>query len=197
MRRYKRSVNKVKSSNFPKLIKDLTIRTNKKIESLDKKGYKKRSYAYKNLVGKLDNNKINAITKQGKVRNYKNLNSLKPAQKRALRNSLESFLNSQTSTKTGINKRDKNVKEGIKKLFKDDNITDKQASILAEMFKNEDFNKLANKTGGSDILIVTYDTILRRESKSEFIQNLKDYHIYDKTNEKELLELLNLYDKLI
>ena len=197
MRRYKRSIKKEKGSNFSKLIKDLTIRTNKKIESLDKKGYKKRSYAYNNLVGKLDNNKMNAITKQGKVRNYKNLNSLKPAQKRALRNSLESFLNSQTSTKTGINKRDKNVKEGIKKLFKDDNITDKQASILAEMFKNEDFNKLANKTGGSDILIVTYDTILRRESKSEFIQNLKDYHIYDKTNEKELLELLNLYDKLI
>ena len=197
MRRYKRNINKVKGSNFSKLIKDLTIRTNKKIKSLVKKGFKKRSYAYNNLIGKLDNNKINAITKQGKVRKYKNLNSLKPAQKRALRNSLESFLNSQTSTKAGIIRRDKNVKEGIKRLFKDDNITDKQASILAEMFKNEDFNKLANKTGGSDILIVTYDTIMRRESKSEFIQNLKDYHIYDKTNEKELLELLTLYDKLI
>ena len=197
MRRYKRTIKNKKGFDYSKVIKDLTRRTNKKIESLSKKGYQKRSQAYSNLLGKLDNNKINAITKQGKVRNYKNVNSLKPAQKRALRNSLESFLNAQTSTKAGINKRDRNIKEGIKKLFKDDNITDKQATIMAEMFKNEDFNKLANKSGGSDILIVTYDTIMRQESKSEFIQNLKDYHIYDKTNEKELIELLNLYDKLI
>lgn len=196
MRRYKRTLKPKASFDYNKVIKPLIARVNKRINSLNRKGFQDRSQAYSNLLGKLDNNKINAITKQGKVRNYKNANSLTYGQKKALRNSLESFLNSQTSTKSGIKQRDRNVKLGIKKLFQDDNITDKQASVLASYFKNENFNKLANKVGGSDILIVTYDTILRRESKSEFIENLKDYHIFDKANDKELLELLNLYDDL-
>lgn len=201
MRRYKRSLSKrmkVKEYDFTGVLTPLAMRVNRQIESLNRKGYKKRSQAYKNLLARLDNNKIKAIDKKGKVKIFKNLDKLNTAQKRTLRTSLERFLGSQTSTKAGINKRDRNVVEGIRRMFKDDKIklSDKQVNIMAEMFKNEDFNKLANKVGGSDILIITYDTIARGESKADLIENLKDYMIYDKANEKEILSILDMFDSL-
>lgn len=199
MRRYKRSIPKklkVREYDFSGILTPLAMRVNKKINSLERKGYNKRSQAYTNLLSRLNNNKIRAIDKKGKVKLSKNIDRYTPAQKRALRNAMENFLKSQTSTKSGINEYDRNVRKGIKNLLGNRNITDKQVDIMANMFKNENFSKLADKVGGSDMLIITYDVVSKNKTKKDLIQSLKDYMIFDKANEKEIMSILDMFDDL-
>ena len=197
MRRYKRSIKpKIKGVNYKKIINPLIQRANKKINSLIIRGYTKKSLAYKNLVSRLDNNKINFIDKNGKVKNFKNVDKLNYGQKRALRNSLDNFLESQTSTKTGVNKRLKNMRLGIDNLFKNSNVelTDKNLDVLMGFFQDKKFGEVANKIGGSDLLIITADSIERGYTKEEF---LIDLGMYADLNPDLIDDVSDIYDKLI
>ena len=197
MRRFKRSIKpKSKGVDYNKIINPLIQRANKKIKSLGIKGNTKRSLAYKNLINRLDNNKINFIDKKGRVKKFKNVDKLNYGQKRALRNSLENFLESQTSTKTGINKRLKNMRAGIDKLFKNSNVelSNKNLDVLMDFFQDKKFGEVANKIGGSDLLIITADSIERGYSKEEF---LIDLGMYADLNPDVIDDVSDIYDKLI
>lgn len=188
MKRLKRQL-KTKNNKLPKQINKLIAKTNTKIKSLKNKGFDKYSPAYKNLINKLSNNKMDFVDKKGNIKKVKNFNNLTMIKKRALKNSLENFMNLKTSTKRGVNERFENVKKGINEKLFDGKLNNNQLNTIANFFDNQKFGKLANKVGGSDLLIITNDSIEKDYTKEEFMNELLMYKDIDSDTEKELMKL--------
>ena len=103
------------------------------------------------------------------------------------------FLESGTSTSSGIREVQDNIKKGIKREI---GVTDKQAEKLYEMIYDKDFKDLSRKIPPSDLWALSADTIDGNFSKEQFIDQIKNYA--ESGNDLDIKEVAGaIYDKFI
>lgn len=134
-----------------KELQKLSWRANKRIASVEK-SYGKESWAIKKLRNRLDIPKLDSWTKGGRI-SISSKQSI--PQMRAQINAVSQFLNSNTSTISGIKRAISNTKNAIKQNFaredKTQSVTDSEAEQFYEMLEDyKNINWLLKEYGASD-----------------------------------------------
>lgn len=105
-------------------------KANQRIAKIEKV-YGKGSWAIKKLYSYLEVDYIQAITNTGRISLKQNYSDI---QLRAIRKATNQFLNSKTSTLSGIKTRIKRIKQGFKEKLE---ITEKEAEIIYESLSED------------------------------------------------------------
>ena len=144
---------------------------NARLESLSRK-YGSRTWASKKLFNRLDVSTLKAI-KRGRVNITKNMTM---TQLTSVRNAVDMFLKSKTSTKAGI----KQVKESTLKSMKatlslDMEIDDADIEDFYDMLTEDVFKFFADKIGASTLWALIEDARESNSSQESFISMLERY----------------------
>ena len=118
-------------------LKKLAKRANQRIVRLERT-YGKERWAVKNLRDRLDTQKLDAWTAKGRI---KYNTSMTIPQLRATIKATKQFLNSATSTRTGIKEVKKKQLKAIKQSMsmQDEDFTDEDAETFYRLFEDTDF----------------------------------------------------------
>ena len=152
----------------------LVKQANARLDTLQRR-YKKGTWASKRLQNKLATNVIKGWNpKSGKIKIPKNANR---TQLRAINKAVVNFLNSKTSTKTGIKEVRERTIESLKGTLSTDleEITTEEAETLYNMFGDNDFQEISNKIGASTLQACIEDAIENNDDENTFIQRLGWY----------------------
>lgn len=182
--------------NLEKETKRLVSRANARLDSLQRK-YKFGTYASKKLFEKLSSKPLKTISSSGRIKLKKNMTK---TQLLAVNKAVSNFLNSQTSTKKGIEQWKKNQLEKIKSRFSEQDeieFTEEDAEDFFEMHGENDFQFFANKIGDSLLQQIIYDSIRENDSEDDFLERLS-YYTGESMNDLDLREkAIRLYEKYI
>lgn len=149
----------------------LLERANRKLVNLERANLG-GTYASKQLLQSLQGNKAVRIGSRKARNRIKVIRSLNITQKRFVNKKLRQFIESETSTPTGIKRkraetRD-NVLQGLSKLV-DRKLTKQDLDDFYDLVENEDFQGLADMIGDSEMYVLV------DEAKQKNIKNPKDF----------------------
>jgi len=149
----------------------LLERANKKLINLERANLG-GTYSSKQLIQSLQGNKAVKIGSRKARNRIKVIRSLNVTQKRFVNKKLRQFVESETSTPTGIKRkraetRD-NVLQGLSKLV-DRKLTKQDLDDFYDLVENEDFQGLADMIGDSEMYVLV------DEAKQKNIKNSKDF----------------------
>lgn len=149
----------------------LLERANKKLINLERANLS-GTYSSKQLIQSLQGNKAVKIGSRKARNRIKVIRSLNVTQKRFVNKKLRQFVESETSTPTGIKRkraetRD-NVLQGLSKLV-DRKLTKQDLDDFYDLVENEDFQCLADMIGDSEMYVLV------DEAKQKNIKNSKDF----------------------
>lgn len=170
----------VSLTDYKAIVKDVR-KANQRIARIQKR-YGENAWALNNLYDKLDNKMINAISPySGEISIKKNMSN---AQLNAVRRATKEFLTSKTSTIRGIENVKKEVKEGLKKVFNDDNlnVSDSEINALYRIVEDKDLRTTAELIGASTLWRLVIDARNKNMNKKEWNDQLKKYNINDLIN---------------
>lgn len=164
-------------------IKRIINEVNRKLRNLKKENLYGH-YSSKELLNKLSTN-INLVNKQGYIELRDNISTTELV---AFRKASEEFIKSKTSTKKGIKAvKDKTIDTLRKTLSTPDvKLTKKQAEAYYNLFKNKNFDDLAQKIGASTLFETVAISKERSFTENDFVEYLEmiSYSI----NDEELQE---------
>ena len=170
----------VSLTDYKAIVKDVR-KANQRIARIQKR-YGENAWALNNLYDKLDNKMINAISPySGEISIKKNMSN---AQLNAVRRATKEFLSSKTSTIRGIENVKKEVKEGLKKVFNDNNlnVSDKEINSLYRIVEDKDLRTTAELIGASTLWRLVIDARNKNMNKKEWNDQLKKYNINELIN---------------
>ena len=183
-----------KSTNrLEKETRKLVSKANARLDSLQRR-YKSGTWASKKLANRLSSNKLKMWTKKGKIKLGKNPTK---AQMIGLNKSINQFLQSQTSTKRGIQEVKRKQIENIRlrRSVEDEEFTEEDAEDFYDMFGDNDFNYFADKIGASTLQEIIYDAIKANDSEDNFLDRLE---LYIELNDLDIREkTIRLYNKYV
>ena len=171
----------------------LVSKANARLDSLQRR-YRSGTWASKKLANRLTSNKLRMWTKQGKIRLGKNLTK---AQLIGLNKAVNQFLQSQTSTKRGIQEVKRKQIESIRlrRSVEDDEFTEEDAEDFYDMFGDNDFAYFADKIGASKLQEIIYDAIKANDDEDDFLSRLE---LYIELNDLDIREkAIRLYKKYV
>ena len=118
---------------------------------------------------------------------------------RAINKVVTNFLNSQTSTRRGIEavkrKQIQSIKTNLSD-FDEEELTEKDAQTLYELFGNNSFQKLADKIGASELQVEIIEARENEDSEDDFIRRIEKY--ISVLNDDDLLEAtIDVYNKFV
>ena len=172
---------------------NLIKRANKRIKSIESE-YGGESWATKKLKSRLENQKN--ILKSGLISTRKNVSKIEhDATLKAVKN----FLESETSTKSGIKKVEKRIKNTIADYTSEYNPTRKEIENLYEYFEDKDFQDLSKYIPPSDIHVLIMKTkrmnLSDEDRKKFFVEQIKTYAEFG--SDMEINATINkLYNKI-
>lgn len=174
-------------------LKKLSKRANQRLVRLERE-FGKDTWASKNLRNRLDTTPLNAWTERGRVRVAK---SMSITQLRATIKATNQFLNSATSTKTGIKRvRQTTIKSIAQSLSIDREVTNEEAETLYDMFVDDNFTDLLKYIGASELWALFEEASSNNYSEQDFLNLMKDYIDYG--NDLDMQERLKaIYDNYI
>lgn len=166
--------------------------TNARIESLSRK-HDPATWAGKKLRNKLDIETLKAWS-GGKVKIPKNVTQSKLI---AINKATRQFLQSATSTKSGINRVKRKTIDSLKDTLSFDGkkISDKDAEAMYDMLKDKDFTDLASKIDPSLMWMFIDNAINKDMSQDQFI-NMLQKHIdsgFDEDMREKAIRIYNEY----
>lgn len=164
---------------------------NSRLQSLSRK-YGSRTWASKKLFNRLDASTLKAV-KRGRVNITKNMTM---TQLTAVRNAVDQFLRSKTSTKKGIKQVSRQTKESIKRtLSLEREIDDEDVEDFWRMFEENDFMYFAEKIDPSTLWIIIEDAKENNDSPEQFVERLRQYTTVNDLDERE--KAIRLYNKYV
>lgn len=168
-------------------------RANKRIKSIETE-FNGESWATKKLKSKLQNQ--NNILKSGLISTRKNVSEI---EKKATLKAVKQFLESETSTLTGIKRVEKRIKSNIKDYTSDFELSKKEIDDLYNLYEDKDFQDLSKYIPPSDLHILIVETKKRggtnKERKEFFINQIKTYAEFG--NDMDISRTINkLYNKI-
>lgn len=183
----------IKSTDrLEKETRKLVSKANARLDSLQRR-YKSGTWASKKLANRLSSNKMNMWSK-GKIKLGKNPTK---AQMIGLNKAINQFLQSQTSTKRGIQEVKRKQIESIRlrRSVEDDEFTEEDAEDFYDMFGDNDFAYFADKIGASKLQEIIYDAIRANDSEDNFLDRLE---LYIELNDLDIREkAIRLYNKYV
>lgn len=174
-------------------IKNDVKKANQRLVRLERT-YGQDSWASKRLASRLDTEKVQAFTNQGRIR----LNqSMSINQMLAIKKATEQFLSSKTSTLSGIKKIIPEQKKGIEKLLADGKeVDEKDIETVYEMLSDEDFNNLKDKIRYDALVDLMINAKELKQTQAQFRQQVEQY-IIEGNDMDFVARLERLYDKFI
>lgn len=177
-------------------LKKLAKRANQRIVRLERE-FGKDKWAVKNLRDRLDTQKLNAWTKTGRIKYNK---SMSITELRAVIKATKQFLNSQTSTKRGIEQVRKKQIESLRISLSTDEkeFTFEEAETFYRLFEDTDYTFFIRKY---DIPASAFNDIIQEAKEynntfDDFLENLEIYITIG--NDKELLTRAQaIYEKYV
>lgn len=177
-------------------LKKLAKRANQRIVRLERE-FGKDKWAVKNLRDRLDTQKLNAWTKTGRIKYNK---SMSITELRAVTKATKQFLNSQTSTKRGIQQVRKKQIESLRISLSTDEkeFTFEEAETFYRLFEDTDYTFFIRKY---DIPASAFNDLIQEAKEynntfEDFLENLEIYITIG--NDKELLTRAQaIYEKYV
>lgn len=177
-------------------LKKLAKRANQRIVRLERE-FGKDKWAVKNLRDRLDTQKLNAWTKTGRIKYNK---SMSITELRAVTKATKQFLNSQTSTKRGIQQVRKKQIESLRISLSTDEkeFTFEEAETFYRLFEDTDYTFFIRKY---DIPASAFNDLIQEAKEynntfDDFLENLEIYITIG--NDKELLTRAQaIYEKYV
>lgn len=175
-----------------------TQKVNERIKSLNRR-YKKGTWSVKRLINRLDTN-ILSVWKNGRIELNKNLTK---TQLIAINKATNQFLESKTSTKSGIKEVSSNVKESLKESLSDDirEITDEEVDFMYDMLGDNDFSYFnkdredTNFIGASELWIVIDEAINKGDDENTFLNRM---NVFVNVNDENIRnKAINIYNKYV
>lgn len=148
-------MNKEERKLYAELQRDVK-KANQRILDIERQ-FGKGSWAVRNLYNRLESEKVQALTKSGRISLSQ---SMSKAQLKAIQSATEKFLNSKTSTITGIKQTRESVKDHIG-ISAD--ITFEEADIIQQIWEDSKINTMTKYLKGSDFINFISDMV--EESK--------------------------------
>lgn len=149
----------------------LLERANRKLINLERANLS-GTYASKQLIKSLQGNKAVKIGSRKARNRIKVIRSLNVTQKRFVNKKLRQFVESETSTPTGIKRKRaetrENVLQGLSKLV-DRQLTKEDLDDFYDLVENEDFQGLADMIGDSEMYVLV------DEAKQKNLKNPNDF----------------------
>lgn len=183
----KSNIEKEKAELFQSMKKDI-VKANLRLANLEKY-YGKDSWSSTILKEKLESKKVQALSLSGRININKDMSL---DQLRAVNKATQNFLNSRTSTTTGIKKIKKEVIKDFRARYGDydehkgklNKLSLEDAELLYSIFdeKNKKAENLIDKVGSSKMLVIVSDNIkairegdlkTKKSIKENFIDDLK------------------------
>ena len=168
-------------------------KANSRIDRIEKLTGSKETWATHKLYDKLDSDMIQAINSSGHISINKNMSL---TQLRAVRKSVENFINSKTSTVTGIKQASKNIKSGLKRSLSDEKheISDEDAEIIFQIMGDINAKDFTARMKDSEFINLISGCLEHRWSEDMFVNQLLDY--CNESNNLDLREkAIILYNK--
>lgn len=174
MAKKREEINKDQQKLYEELRK-LAKRANQRIVRLERQ-FGKDKWAVKNLRDRLDTQKLQAWTKKGRIKYNK---SMTITELRAVIKATKQFLNSQTSTKRGIEKVRKKQIEGIQKslsMEEEEEMAYEEAEALYRLFEDTDFTSFVPKFfSASEFWSLINEAKIQNMNEDRFIDLIKMY----------------------
>lgn len=173
-------------------------KANARLKSLQRR-YKKGTWATKKLADRLDSETLKAWSKTGRISIKGQLNKMTKTELTAIKKALKNFLMSETSTKKGIKKQERAVKNGIRELLSDPDkeISNEDAEFFYNMLEDKDFTTLAEQDYASEMWACIDDAIEYNDTKDSFLQRLEMYIGVDMQDLDKREKANRLYEKYI
>ena len=175
-----------------------TQKVNQRIRSLNRR-YKKGTWSVKRLINRLDTN-ILSVWKNGRIELNKNLTK---TQLIAINKATNQFLESKTSTKSGIKEVSSNVKESLKETLSDDTkeLTDEEVDFMYDMLGDDNFSFFnknredINFIGASELWIVIDEAINKGDDENTFLNRM---NVFVNVNDEDIRnKAINIYNKYV
>lgn len=175
-----------KTKDYEKLKRDVA-KANKRIRNIER-GYGEKSWAINQLYEKLDSNVIKGINKNGLIRINKNMSDVNL---RAIQKATNQFLESKTSTLTGIKGVVKDVKKSLQATYGDIDrpLTNKEVNILYDLVEDKNKRDYTERIGASTIWntsVIAKDVGMSKDKYIEMIEH--DSHSILTEEDKRFLE---------
>ena len=183
-----------KAKDYDALRKNIA-RVNKRIKNIEK-NYGDKSWAINQLYNKIDSDLVKGINKRGYVRVNKSMSNI---QLKAIEKATSEFLESKTSTLTGIKSTVKDVKRSLQATFGDADhpITTREINQLYDLVEDKNKRDLTQQIGASEL----WATLIQaKEQNMEFdrFYNLIENRSNIGLKEKEDIEFLeNIYNSFV
>lgn len=163
----------------------LLERANRKLINLERANLG-GTYASKQLLQSLQGNKAVRIGSRKARNRIKVIRSLSASQKRFVNKKLSQFVQAETSTPTGINRkraeiRD-NVLQGLSKLV-DRKLTAQDLDDFYDLVENEDFQGLADMIGDSEMYVLVDEAKQKNLKNPADFEKLLNKHMTSNTKE--------------
>ena len=173
-------------------------KVNERIRSLNRR-YRKGTWAVKRLVNRLDTN-ILSVWKNGRIELNKNLTK---SQLIAINKATNQFLESKTSTKSGIKEVSSNVKESLKETLSDDirELSNEEVDFMYDMLGDDNFSYFnkdredTNFIGASELWIVIDEAINKGDDENTFLNRM---NVFVNVNDENIRnKAINIYNKYV
>lgn len=168
-------------------------KANSRLDRIEKLTGSKETWATHKLYDKLDSDMIQAINSSGHISINKNMSL---TQLRAVRKSVENFINSKTSTVKGIKQASINIKSGLKRSLSDETheISDEDAEIVFQIIGDINAKDFTARMKDSEFINLISGCLEYRWSEEMFVNQLLDY--CNESNNLDLREkAIILYNK--
>lgn len=169
-------------------------KANKRLKGLSNAGYK-GTWSSKKLINRLDNKKLDAWDKRGKIKINKRMTN---TQLKAVQKASDQFLKSKTSTLKGIRDVKSSTIKSLQATLSDEQrgkVTEEDAEFYYDMFGSDDFNYFADKIGASTLWTLIDESIEKLDSEESWLKKLSNYITLNDLDMRE--RAIRLYEKYI
>ena len=169
-------------------------KANKRLKGLKNAGYT-GTWSSKKLINRLDNKKLDAWDKRGKIKVNKQMTN---TQLKAVQKASDQFLKSKTSTPKGIKDVKSATIKSLQATLSDEQrgkVTEEDAEFYYDMFGSDDFNYFADKIGASTLWTLIDDSIEKLDSEESWLKKLSNYITLNDLDMRE--RAIRLYEKYI
>ena len=169
-------------------------KANKRLKGLKNAGYT-GTWSSKKLINRLDNKKLDAWDKRGKIKVNKQMTN---TQLKAVQKASDQFLKSKTSTPKGIKDVKSATIKSLQATLSDEQrgkVTEEDAEFYYDMFGSDDFNYFADKIGASTLWTLIDESIEKLDSEESWLKKLSNYITLNDLDMRE--RAIRLYEKYI
>lgn len=176
-------------------LKKLSKRANQRLVRLERRFSKKDSWAAKKLRDRLDIKSLDAWTGSGRIKANKSMTEI---QMKATIKAVNQFLNSATSTKTGIDRVRKTTISSIAKSMSIDEkkLSYDEAETLYNMLSDDYTKDVLRYIPASEFWAIIEDAKENNDTVNDFLKRISDYIEFG--NDEDMRnKLIAIYHKYV